>query len=143
MIEKYSAVDVDNVTVGSNDNRSNSSRSYHNIRVHIYSQSDSFESWTPFQKYIMHLDEDVGDVWKAILAADIFIGSKSEFSKVPSMFTLAQVVAEFETWPMFRNESAKVFANCTEGMIFSCKNKWFLNKRKKKSSPTKEEQHPQ
>ena len=144
MIEKYSTTeeygtaDVGNSSSSTlirnnNNNNNNNNNKAKNVTVHIYSQSDSFESWTPFQMYNMHLDGDVGDVWKAILNADIFIGSKSEFSKVPAMFTRAQVVSEFESWPLFQNESTKIFANCTESMIYSCKNKWWLRKKKTKT----------
>jgi hypothetical protein len=106
------------------------------VQVDIFSQEDSFESWTPFQRYNLHLGGEVGQVWKAILNAHYFIGSKSEFSRVPAMFTRARVIEEFQDWPPFEQESQRVFGNCTDSMIFSCKHKWWQNgssKAKKKT----------
>jgi hypothetical protein len=107
------------------------SRSAANIQVDIFSQADSFESWTPFLEGYnnlnmhLHLDGEVGMVWKAILNADYFIGSKSEFSHVPAMFSRGKVINEYYDWPLLENEFHRVFAQCTDTMIFSCRHKWW------------------
>jgi hypothetical protein len=104
-----------------------------NVQIQIFSQKDSFESWSPFRQYQLHLDSDIGQVWKSILNADYFIGSKSEFSRVPAMFTRGKVVNEHDEWVPYKKESQKVFTNCSETTIFSCKHKWWqTNKRKGK-----------
>lgn len=112
------------------------------VQVDIYSQVDSFESWSPFQRHNLHLDGEVGAVWNAILNADYFIGSKSEFSHVPAMFTRAQVVEEFDEWKEFEKESQLVFSNCTNSMIFSCKHKWWQHQRQQQQDTTTKSKKP-
>jgi hypothetical protein len=108
------------------------------VHVQIFSQSESFESWEPFNssQYSLHLDGPIGDVWKAILSSDIFIGSKSEFSRVPAMFTRGHVmnawqIGDDEIRNQTEIENERVFDTCTEYQIFSCKHKWWQQKRKR------------
>jgi hypothetical protein len=85
MIEKYSRLAKQQVPAK-------------NVKVQIFLQKDSFESWSPFRQYQLHLDSDIGQVWKSILNADYIIGSKSQFSRVPAMFTRGKVVNEHNDW---------------------------------------------
>lgn len=59
----------------------------HENKVIIYSQSESFEKFDEFREkgYELHIDEPISDVWKAVLASDVFIMSRSSFSFVPAM----------------------------------------------------------
>jgi hypothetical protein len=59
---------------------------YYN-KVIIYSQSTSYEKLDIFrdQGYELHIDEDIADVWKAVMKADVFIMSRSSFSFVPAL----------------------------------------------------------
>lgn len=56
-------------------------------KVIIYSQSTSYEKLDMFrdQGYELHIDEDIADVWKAVMKADVFIMSRSSFSFVPAL----------------------------------------------------------
>lgn len=64
-------------------------------RVVIYSESDSFESFDVFSErgYELHLDgDDIGVVWRGLLASDVIILSRSSFSLVPAILTKGKVV---------------------------------------------------
>mmetsp|Transcript_47157 Transcript_47157/g.115172 ORF Transcript_47157/g.115172 Transcript_47157/m.115172 type:complete len:400 (-) Transcript_47157:1428-2627(-) len=65
-----------------------------NARVIIFSQSDSYESFDEFKDrgYELHIDEDITDVWRSILVADVAILSRSSFSYVPAVVSKATVV---------------------------------------------------
>lgn len=65
-----------------------------NARVVIYSQQTSFESFEDFRNkgYELHIEEPIGDVWKAILLADVAIISRSSFSYAPSILSKGTVV---------------------------------------------------
>jgi len=56
-------------------------------KVIIYSQSTSYEKFDEFKEkgYELHIDEDISDVWKAVMISDVFIMSRSSFSFVPAM----------------------------------------------------------
>lgn len=91
------------------------------VAVQIFSQADSFETFQPFHQYQLHLDSDIGQIRESILNADYFIGSKSEFSKVPAMFTRGEVAAERITKGLFQLQrsnnllvSAQMVANIKE-----------------------------
>ena len=64
------------------------------IRVVIYSESQSLESFTNFTNrgYDVQLDGDIGTVWQGLLASDVIILSRSSFSLVPAILTTAKVV---------------------------------------------------
>jgi hypothetical protein len=114
-----------------------------NVHVQIFSQSDSFESWDAFQNnhnstangYELNLDGPVGDVWRAIITADVFIGSRSEFSRVPALFAKGHLV---DPWKIedakIANETSvegnRLLDSCSIFQLSSCKNKWWLEKQK-------------
>lgn len=56
-------------------------------KVIIFSQSGSFEKFDEFREkgYELHIDEDITDIWSAVLLSDVFIMSRSSFSFVPAM----------------------------------------------------------
>ena len=78
-------------------------RQYH---VTVFGESFSFsnpvEPWTDFTQKRPHitvqLDTNVSTVWQSIMAADIFIMSKSAFSMVPALFNTNGVVVYTPYW---------------------------------------------
>ena len=96
------------------------------------------------------LDGDIGSIWKSILSSDIIIPSRSEFSRVPSMFTNGKVISPWikditgaeddgddDDTTLIRQihnasdiERTKIFnEQCTESMILRCKHKWWQTKK--------------
>ncbi|KAG7345329.1 hypothetical protein IV203_032860 [Nitzschia inconspicua] len=65
-----------------------------NAKVVIYSQDPSHESLDEFRDkgYELYISEDLAEVWKSVLNADVFIMSRSDFSFVPALLTKAKVV---------------------------------------------------
>jgi hypothetical protein len=115
MIEKYTA-----------------GRPTNSTRVIIFSQSNSFESLNTFREsgFELDLDGDVGRVWRTIIGSDIVIVSRSEFSRVPSMFTRGHVesawnISDPVIAKTIEQEQARIFGQCTERQIFQCKHKWW------------------
>ena len=151
-----------------------STNSITNININIYSQSKSFESFDVFQQPMevkliqglnhttknvtvdvnvnvnIDLDGDIGSIWKSILTSDIIIPSRSEFSRVPSMFTNGKVISPWikditgaeddggdDETTLIRQihnasdiERTKIFnEQCTESMILRCKHKWWQTKK--------------
>lgn len=104
------------------------------VEVHIFSQSDSHESFDDFsgKNYTLHLDGPVGEVWRAILSADVFIGSISEFSRVPALFAKGKL-------PDPRNISDPTIAAeskagtqhlldvCSDIQLATCKHQWWMD----------------
>jgi hypothetical protein len=60
--------------------------------VTVFSESESFESWDPFQKYDLVLDADIAKVWNAMMSARVLVMSKSSFSLVPALLGNASVI---------------------------------------------------
>jgi hypothetical protein len=110
-----------------------------NVTVHIFSQSKSHESWDNFadnntDDYNLHLDGPVGDVWKAILSADVFIGSISEFSRVPALFARGEIpdprnIADADIAAKTAVDNKRLLDQCAEFELFQCKNKWWMDKK--------------
>lgn len=63
-------------------------------RVEIISESNSFESLDEFREkgYIVNLDEDLGEIWRTFISADVVILSRSDFSMIPAVCAMGQVV---------------------------------------------------
>ena len=63
-------------------------------RVEIISESESFESLDEFREkgYIVNLDEDLGEIWRTFVSADVVILSRSDFSMIPAVCAMGQVV---------------------------------------------------
>jgi hypothetical protein len=66
-------------------------------QVVVYSQSESFESWSDFASACSHnctlrLDTDILEVWRGLLTADTLILSKSSFSLVAGLLSSAAQV---------------------------------------------------
>lgn len=109
------------------------------VQVQIYSQSESHESWDDLHKmlqnkgvnYTLHLDGPVGDVWRAILNADVFIGSISEFSRVPALFAKGRIpdprnISNPEIAAATKVEKDRLLGECTEVELVQCKHKWWM-----------------
>lgn len=112
------------------------------IQVQIFSQSESHESWDDLQNkipshvnYTLHLDGPVGEVWKAIVSSDVFVGSISEFSRVPAMFARGLVpnpgnISDVRIASETKQETQRLLHECGEAKIVQCKHKWWMkNKR--------------
>ena len=111
----------------------------HPIDIRIFSQSESRESWDNLKalldrrylKYTLYLDGPVGDVWRAILAADIFIGSISEFSRIPALFARGRVPDPRNiTIPVIaeqtKTDNKALLDQCSDTQFVSCKHKWWM-----------------
>ena len=62
------------------------------LQIHIYSESESYESFDDFSRYSLHLDTDIESVWKSVINADIMILSKSSFSYIPALYNKNLVI---------------------------------------------------
>lgn len=61
------------------------------VRVIIYSESESYESFDVFYKYnytVLLDTSDLGAIWNDIIDADVFIMSRSSFSHVPAILNM-------------------------------------------------------
>lgn len=134
MIEKYYTDQVQ---------RNNSSLS-RPIQIQIFSQSESHESWEDLNQrmkvlpnhlnYTLHLDGPVGEVWRAIVSSDVFLGSISEFSRVPAMFARGQVldphnISDVRIALETKQETQRLLDECGETKIVQCKHKWWLKSK--------------
>lgn len=108
-------------------------------KVYIFSQQESYEPWDDFVSnntdIRLHFDGPVGEVWRAILSADVFIGSISEFSRVPSLFARGQIpnprnISDPIISRNTRIERQRLFNQCTDMDLVSCKHKWWLKNHK-------------
>jgi hypothetical protein len=63
-------------------------------RVIIFSQPESFEALDEFNKkgYDIYLENDVENIWRHFLTADVLILSRSDFSMVPAYLTKGKVI---------------------------------------------------
>jgi hypothetical protein len=110
------------------------------LEIQLYSQSESYESWDDLvtqldtnygNNYTLHLDGPVGDVWRAILAANVFIGSISEFSRVPALFAKGEIpdprnITISSIAEQTRLQSKALLDQCSEAQFVSCKHKWWV-----------------
>lgn len=112
------------------------------LQIQLFSQSQSHESWEDFKSrleqhpstknYTLHLDGPVGNVWRAILAADVFIGSISEFSRVPSLFAKGEIpdprnITISAIAEQTRLQNKELLNQCTDIQFVSCKHKWWID----------------
>jgi hypothetical protein len=73
-------------------------------QVFLYSQSESFESWSDFasacsqHNCTLRLDTDIVEVWRGLLTADTLILSKSSFSLVAGLLSSAAQVVYTPFW---------------------------------------------
>jgi hypothetical protein len=73
-------------------------------QVIVYSQSESFESWSDFasacsqHNCTLRLDTDILEVWRGLLTADTLILSKSSFSLVAGLLSSAAQVVYTPFW---------------------------------------------
>lgn len=117
------------------------SKNYHHrpVDVQIFSQSDSHESWRDFEtmmhlqghNFTLNLDGPIGNVWRAIVSADVFIGSISEFSRVPAMFAKGYVpnprnITNLHIATQTRDKNRQLLEECGEMKVIQCKHKWWL-----------------
>lgn len=112
------------------------------IQIQIFSQSESHESWDDLHhkipshiNYTLHLDGPVGEVWRAIVSSDVFLGSISEFSRVPAMFARGLVtnprnISDGRIASETQRENQRLLEECGETKIFQCKHKWWMKKRR-------------
>jgi hypothetical protein len=63
-------------------------------RVEIITESNSFEAMDEFREkgYNVNLDEDLGEIWRTFVTADVVILSRSDFSMIPAVVAMGQVV---------------------------------------------------
>lgn len=70
----------------------------------------------------------MGDVWRAILRADIFVGSISKFSRVPALFAKREIpdprhISDPTIAANTAAENQKLLNECTEFQLIKCKSK--------------------
>jgi hypothetical protein len=65
-----------------------------NVRVVVFSQAKSFEPLEDFSKegYEVSIGDDLNEIWKTILTADVVILSRSDFSLIPAIVAQGKVV---------------------------------------------------
>ena len=104
------------------------------VEVRIFSQSDSHESWDDFRRmnYTLNLDGPVGEVWRAILSADVFIGSISEFSRVPALFAKGTIpdprnISDPAIAAESKARAQRLLEQCSEVQLAKCKHKWWMD----------------
>lgn len=103
-------------------------------RVIIFSQSKAHESFDVFHEkgYEVSLDDELHDIWREFLAADVLILSRSDFSMMPALVTKGTVVyTAFWNHPLrnWKKASAELLAQTNAEMLLlqeDCptKNKW-------------------
>ena len=168
MPNKYFQLMIEHFVTGFLKNH-DTANTTNNIKVNIYSQSKSFEPFDSFlqmkERLMMgrsnnnknvtvdvniDLDGDIGVIWKSILTSDVIIPSRSEFSRVPSMFTNGKVISPWtkDTTSDDDNDTSTVLRQihhasdivrtnifneqCPESMILRCKHKWWQKKGNRK-----------
>jgi hypothetical protein len=65
-----------------------------NARVVVFSQAKSFEPLEEFSKkgYEVSIGDDLNEIWKTFLTADVVILSRSDFSLIPAIVAQGKVV---------------------------------------------------
>jgi hypothetical protein len=104
------------------------------VEVQIFSQSDSYETFDYFlgKNYTLHLDGNVGGVWRAILSADVFIGSISEFSRVPALFAKGEIpnprnISDPNLAAQSKAGTQKLLDQCSDVQLVQCKHQWWMD----------------
>ena len=63
-------------------------------QVQIITESNSFESVDAFREkgYQVNLEDDLASIWRTFISADVVILSRSDFSMIPAVLSMGQVV---------------------------------------------------
>jgi hypothetical protein len=63
-------------------------------RIEIITEAKSFESLDIFHEkgYTVNLEDDLASIWRTFISADVVILSRSDFSMIPAVLSIGQVV---------------------------------------------------
>jgi hypothetical protein len=69
-----------------------------------------------------------------VLSAEVFIGSISEFSRVPALFARGEIpdprnIADADIAAKTAIDNKRLLDQCAQFKLFQCKNKWWMDKK--------------